>query len=158
MPLVYKNIFMLICPLFYFLEPPWRCYDTKQDTLAFTKVDAFLPNKIYYQGCLKAFLQITKWNGPEVHLVHDFLSKLIIVCWTRWKLKDFNQFTQIIKLMGFGICLKLSINCTSLCQVIYFGDHLFSDLRGPSKAGWRTAAIIHELEVSHVSVSFQIDA
>ncbi|KAL0013443.1 hypothetical protein SO802_000512 [Lithocarpus litseifolius] len=35
-----------------------------------------------------------------------------------------------------------------LCQfqVIYFGDHLFSDLRGPSKAGWRTAAIIHELE------------
>ncbi|KAA3490242.1 5'-nucleotidase domain-containing protein isoform X1 [Gossypium australe] len=30
--------------------------------------------------------------------------------------------------------------------VIYFGDHLFSDLRGPSKAGWRTAAIIHELE------------
>lgn len=32
--------------------------------------------------------------------------------------------------------------------MIYFGDHLFSDLRGPSKAGWRTAAIIHELEVS----------
>ncbi|XP_042407662.1 5'-nucleotidase domain-containing protein DDB_G0275467-like [Zingiber officinale] len=31
-------------------------------------------------------------------------------------------------------------------EVIYFGDHLFSDLRGPSKAGWRTAAIIHELE------------
>ncbi|GAB4838166.1 hypothetical protein Ancab_027695 [Ancistrocladus abbreviatus] len=31
-------------------------------------------------------------------------------------------------------------------KVIYFGDHLFSDLRGPSKAGWRTAAIIYELE------------
>lgn len=31
--------------------------------------------------------------------------------------------------------------------MIYFGDHLFSDLRGPAKAGWRTAAIIHELEV-----------
>lgn len=31
--------------------------------------------------------------------------------------------------------------------MIYFGDHLFSDLRGPSKSGWRTAAIIHELEV-----------
>jgi FMN phosphatase YigB (HAD superfamily) len=31
--------------------------------------------------------------------------------------------------------------------VIYFGDHLFSDLRGPSKAGWHTVAIIHELEV-----------
>lgn len=30
---------------------------------------------------------------------------------------------------------------------MYFGDHLFSDLRGPAKAGWRTAAIIHELEV-----------
>lgn len=63
--------------------------------MAFSKVDAFLPNKVYYYGCLKSFLQITKWKGPEV---------------------------------------------------IYFGDHLFSDLRGPSKAGWRTAAIIHELE------------
>lgn len=32
-------------------------------------------------------------------------------------------------------------------QVIYFGDHLFSDLKGPAKAGWRTAAVIRELEV-----------
>ncbi|OMO97088.1 HAD-superfamily hydrolase, subfamily IG, 5'-nucleotidase [Corchorus capsularis] len=82
-------------PEFYTSEHPFRCYDTEKDTLAFTKVDKFLPNKIYYHGCLKSFLQITKWNGPEV---------------------------------------------------MYFGDHLFSDLRGPSKAGWRTAAIIHELE------------
>uniref|UniRef100_A0A2P2K088 Cytosolic purine 5-nucleotidase n=1 Tax=Rhizophora mucronata TaxID=61149 RepID=A0A2P2K088_RHIMU len=82
-------------PEFYTSEHPFRCYDTEKDNLAFTKVDAFLPNKVYYHGCLKSFLQITKWNGPEV---------------------------------------------------IYFGDHLFSDLRGPSKAGWRTAAIIHELE------------
>ncbi|KAK1275507.1 hypothetical protein QJS04_geneDACA003914 [Acorus gramineus] len=82
-------------PSFYTLEHPFRCYDAEKDTLAFTAVDAFLPNQIYYHGCLKSFLQITKWNGPEV---------------------------------------------------IYFGDHLFSDLRGPSKAGWRTAAIIHELE------------
>ncbi|ESR66759.1 HAD-superfamily hydrolase subfamily IG 5'-nucleotidase [Citrus sinensis] len=82
-------------PDFYTSDHPFRCYDTEKDTLAFTKVDAFIPNKIYYHGCLKSFLQITKWNGPEV---------------------------------------------------IYFGDHLFSDLRGPSKAGWRTAAIIHELE------------
>lgn len=82
-------------PDFYTSEHPFRCYNEEKDTLAFSKVDAFLPNKIYYHGCLKSFLQITKWNGPEV---------------------------------------------------IYFGDHLFSDLRGPSKAGWRTAAIIHELE------------
>ncbi|XP_030456303.1 uncharacterized protein LOC115677311 [Syzygium oleosum] len=82
-------------PDFYTSEHPFRCYDSENDTLAFTKVDALLPDKIYYHGCLKSFLQITKWNGPEV---------------------------------------------------IYFGDHLFSDLRGPSKAGWRTAAIIHELE------------
>ncbi|PON48436.1 Purine 5'-nucleotidase [Parasponia andersonii] len=82
-------------PDFYTSEHPFRCYDSEKDTLAFTKVDRFLPDKIYYHGCLKSFLQITKWNGPEV---------------------------------------------------IYFGDHLFSDLRGPSKAGWRTAAIIHELE------------
>ncbi|KAJ8438817.1 hypothetical protein Cgig2_023851 [Carnegiea gigantea] len=72
-----------------------RCYDIDKETMAFSKVDAFLPNKVYYYGCLKSFLQITKWKGPEV---------------------------------------------------IYFGDHLFSDLRGPSKAGWRTAAIIYELE------------
>ncbi|XVE63461.1 hypothetical protein DITRI_Ditri07aG0022500 [Diplodiscus trichospermus] len=89
-------------PDFYTSEHPFRCYDTEKDTLAFTKVDKFLPNKIYYHGCLKSFLQITEWNGPEV---------------------------------------------------IYFGDHLFSDLRGPSKAGWRTAAIIHELEVWPISHS-----
>ncbi|KAH9618748.1 hypothetical protein KSS87_021337 [Heliosperma pusillum] len=82
-------------PDFYKSERPFRCYDTKRDRLAFSKVDEFLPNEIYYHGCLKSFLQITKWRGPEV---------------------------------------------------IYFGDHLFSDLRGPSKAGWRTAAIIYELE------------
>ncbi|XP_059637586.1 uncharacterized protein LOC132279582 isoform X2 [Cornus florida] len=82
-------------PEFYTSEHPFRCYDVEKDTLAFSKVDAFLPDKVYYHGCLKSFLQITKWNGPEV---------------------------------------------------IYFGDHLFSDLRGPAKAGWRTAAIIHELE------------
>ncbi|CAN8284062.1 unnamed protein product [Cochlearia groenlandica] len=82
-------------PDFYTSEHPFRCYDEERDTLAFTKVDAFHPNKVYYHGCLKSFLEITKWHGPEV---------------------------------------------------IYFGDHLFSDLRGPSKAGWRTAAIIHELE------------
>ncbi|KAJ4709460.1 5'-nucleotidase domain-containing protein [Melia azedarach] len=82
-------------PDFYKSEHPFRCYDSEKDNLAFTKVDVFLPDKIYYHGCLKSFLEITKWHGPEV---------------------------------------------------IYFGDHLFSDLRGPSKAGWRTAAIIHELE------------
>ncbi|KAJ0965725.1 hypothetical protein J5N97_026863 [Dioscorea zingiberensis] len=82
-------------PCFYTSEHPFRCYDIQKDTLAFTAVDRFLPDQVYYHGCLKSFLQITKWNGPEV---------------------------------------------------IYFGDHLFSDLRGPSKAGWRTAAIIHELE------------
>ncbi|KAL3532976.1 hypothetical protein ACH5RR_006497 [Cinchona calisaya] len=81
-------------PEFYTSEHPFRCYDVEKDTLAFSKVDAFLPNKIYYHGCLKSFLQITQWKGPEV---------------------------------------------------IYFGDHLFSDLSGPSKAGWHTAAIIHEL-------------
>ncbi|CAA6662261.1 unnamed protein product [Spirodela intermedia] len=82
-------------PNFYSSEHPFRCYDIEKDTLAFTAVDKFLPDHVYYHGCLKSFLEITKWNGPEV---------------------------------------------------IYFGDHLFSDLRGPSRAGWRTAAIIHELE------------
>ncbi|KAI4381081.1 hypothetical protein MLD38_007192 [Melastoma candidum] len=82
-------------PDFYMSDHPFRCYDAEKDTLAFVKVDSFLPDKVYYHGCLKSFLEITKWNGPEV---------------------------------------------------IYFGDHLFSDLRGPSKAGWRTAAIIRELE------------
>ncbi|KAL8502355.1 hypothetical protein ACS0TY_021482 [Phlomoides rotata] len=82
-------------PQFYTSEHPFRCYDVEKDTLAYSKVDTFLPNKVYYHGCLKTFMQITKWKGPEV---------------------------------------------------IYFGDHLFSDLRGPSKSGWRTAAIVHELE------------
>ncbi|KAF5935899.1 hypothetical protein HYC85_027028 [Camellia sinensis] len=83
-------------PEFYTSENLFRCYDEEKDTLAFSKVDSFLPDRVYYHGCLKFFLQITKRNGPEL---------------------------------------------------IYFGDHLYSDLRGPSKARWRTAAIIHELEV-----------
>ena len=33
--------------------------------------------------------------------------------------------------------------------MINFGDHLFSDSKGPSKIGWRTAAIIRELEVRY---------
>nr|AGT16478.1 nucleotidase-like protein [Saccharum hybrid cultivar R570] len=82
-------------PTFYNSDHPFRVYDTQKDTLAFTAVDKFLPDQVYYNGCLKSFLQITKWRGPEV---------------------------------------------------IYFGDHLLSDLRGPSKAGWRTAAVIRELE------------
>ena len=41
-------------------------YDTQKDTLAFTAVDKFLPDHVYYHGCLKSFLQITKWRGPEV--------------------------------------------------------------------------------------------
>ncbi len=36
--------------------------------------------------------------------------------------------------------------------MLYFGDHLYSDLRGPAKAGWGTVAIIRELEVN---LSFQ---
>ncbi|CAL5441257.1 unnamed protein product [Camellia sinensis] len=72
-------------PEFYTSENLFRCYDEEKDTLAFSKVDSFLPDRVYYHGFLKFFLQITKRNGPD-------------------------------------------------------------DLRGPSKAGWRTAAIIHELE------------
>ncbi|ONM55108.1 HAD-superfamily hydrolase subfamily IG 5'-nucleotidase [Zea mays] len=82
-------------PTFYNSDHPFRVYDTQKDTLTFTAVDKFLPDQVYYHGCLKSFLQITKWKGSEV---------------------------------------------------IYFGDHLLSDLRGPSKAGWRTAAVIRELE------------
>ena len=31
-------------------------------------------------------------------------------------------------------------------HVLYLGDHVFSDLSKPSRIGWRTGAIIHELE------------
>lgn len=52
-------------------------YDIEKDTLAFSKVDVFLPNQIYYHGNLKAFLQITKWHGPEVtrcqSLIHFYM-------------------------------------------------------------------------------------
>jgi hypothetical protein len=41
-------------------------YDTQKDTLTFTAVDKFLPDQVYYHGCLKSFLQITKWKGSEV--------------------------------------------------------------------------------------------
>ncbi|KAJ7515776.1 hypothetical protein O6H91_22G027400 [Diphasiastrum complanatum] len=82
-------------PNFYTSERPFRHYNSKKDILGFNRVETFLSQSVYYQGCLKQFLEITKWRGPEV---------------------------------------------------LYFGDHLYSDLRGPAKAGWRTAAIIKELE------------
>ncbi|KAH7437817.1 hypothetical protein KP509_05G090700 [Ceratopteris richardii] len=82
-------------PNFYTSERPFRHYDSKKDLLDFSKVDTFHRHSVYYHGCLKHFLEIKKWKGPEV---------------------------------------------------LYFGDHLYSDLRGPAKAGWRTAAIIRELE------------
>lgn len=64
----------------------------------------------------------------------------------------------------FVICKLLESAYTAICawyysiasedqsevQVLYFGDHLYSDLRGPAKAGWRTAAIVRELEVCSI--------
>ncbi|GJW16941.1 plant UBX domain-containing protein 4-like protein [Tanacetum coccineum] len=43
--------------------------------------------------------------------------------------------------------------CEATAVVIYLGNHLFSDLRGPSKAGWRTTAIIH---VGFVSLALEM--
>ncbi|CAM6125583.1 unnamed protein product [Calypogeia fissa] len=82
-------------PAFYTSERPFRHYSTRLDQLGFSKVDHFGQHAVYYHGCLKSFLDITKWRGSEV---------------------------------------------------LYCGDHLYTDLRGPAKAGWRTAAIIRELE------------
>lgn len=83
---LYYFLFHASSCLNYTLELPSSCYDVEKDTLAFTKVDAFLPGKIYYQGCLKAFLQITKWNGPEVLLHGQLLLNTVIllnICWLR---------------------------------------------------------------------------
>eukprot|EP00850_Spirogloea_muscicola_P021307 SM000244S08542 [mRNA] locus=s244:48260:52937:+ [translate_table: standard] len=82
-------------PNFYTSERPFRYYNTMKDNLTFRRVDQFKHHGVYYHGCLRDLLRITKWRGPEV---------------------------------------------------LYFGDHLYSDLRGPARAGWRTAAIIRELE------------
>ncbi|KAJ4801866.1 Nucleotidase-like protein [Rhynchospora pubera] len=66
--------------------------------------------------------------------------------------KDTLAFTPVDKLLPNEVyyhgSLKSFLQITKWKgpEVIYFGDHLFSDLRGPAKAGWRTAAIIHELE------------
>lgn len=60
----------LLHNLMFFSTMPFgtscSCYDIEKDNLAFSKVDAFHPDKVYYHGCLKTFLQITEWNGPEV--------------------------------------------------------------------------------------------
>ncbi|RCV11741.1 hypothetical protein SETIT_2G210600v2 [Setaria italica] len=80
-------------PTFYNSDHPFRVYDTQKDTLAFTAVDKFLPDQVYYHGCLKSFLQITKWRGPEdeieiqnsenyrfqqakLSIIHDLLGKV----------------------------------------------------------------------------------
>jgi hypothetical protein len=44
-----------------------RAYNMEKDVLMFTKVAEFSPHKVYYHGCLKDFVEITQWNGAEVH-------------------------------------------------------------------------------------------
>ncbi|KAG0553613.1 hypothetical protein M758_12G025500 [Ceratodon purpureus] len=66
--------------------------------------------------------------------------------------KDVLRFTKVDSFEPHGVyyhgCLSDFAECTKWkgSEVIYFGDHLFSDLKGPAKAGWRTAAVIRELE------------
>ncbi|KAI0512439.1 hypothetical protein KFK09_013078 [Dendrobium nobile] len=68
-------------PTFYTSEHPFRYYNIEKDTLAFTAVEEFLPGQVYYHGCLKSFLQITKWNGPEAkfHTIQELLGKFHMV-------------------------------------------------------------------------------
>ncbi|CAM6012545.1 unnamed protein product [Sphagnum balticum] len=66
--------------------------------------------------------------------------------------KDVLMFTKVAEFAPHRVyyhgCLKDFVEITQWngAEVLYFGDHLYSDLRGPAKAGWRTAAIIRELE------------
>lgn len=92
------------------MELPSSCYDVEKDTLAFTKVDTFLPNKIYYQGCLKTFLQITKWNGPEVH--------------PAWQAPF--EYSDIIYIM-LTEYLELSTICDLLYHLYLFSSLVLSD-------------------------------
>lgn len=52
-----------------------RAYNMEKDVLMFTKVAEFAPHRVYYHGCLKDFVEITQWNGAEVHFhqyyIHD---------------------------------------------------------------------------------------
>nr|PNR29284.1 hypothetical protein PHYPA_027976 [Physcomitrium patens] len=66
--------------------------------------------------------------------------------------KDVLLFTKVESFEPHGVyyhgCLKDFAEITKWkgSEVLYFGDHLFSDLRGPAQAGWHTAAVIRELE------------
>lgn len=62
-----------------------------KDTLPFSKVDPFLSNKIYNNGCLKTFLQITRWNGTQHNKVY-FLTSFIclIYCGLSYLMRKFN--------------------------------------------------------------------
>lgn len=102
-----------------------RSYDIERDTLAFTAVSRFLPNEVYYHGCLKSFLQITKWKGPEVCKANtitftcvyyscspNIISSFIPSCWLTATLltgycPDFmfavNKFSQFLMTFIFHI-------------------------------------------------------
>ncbi|KAL3682481.1 hypothetical protein R1sor_000503 [Riccia sorocarpa] len=65
---------------------------------------------------------------------------------------DMLAFRKLTNFQEGGVyyhgCLKefLEITQWSGSEVLYCGDHLYTDLRGPAKAGWRTLAVIRELE------------
>lgn len=66
--------------------------------------------------------------------------------------KDNLSFRRVTSFKRGGVyyhgCLTdfLEISNYRGSEVLYFGDQVYTDLRGPQRAGWRTAAIIHELE------------
>lgn len=51
-----------------------RHYNTRTDMLAFKKVNYFKEHSVYYHGCLKEFLELTKWRGSEVSQLQDPFS------------------------------------------------------------------------------------
>ena len=126
--------------IFAALLVAYRVYDTQKDTLAFTAVDKFLPDQVYYHGCLKSFLQITKWRGPEVGY-SERKEESISLCFL-----NFFFSLWVIQLSPFILPLisynNFHVKCSWYhCFIMEASSHVFA------------TPCAHQLCVYHVSCS-----
>jgi len=129
----WKELFDLICvgadkPSWYKEDRPFRSLNSTSGKVRWVPVEALLPGHVYYGG---SFAELNRLTGGGF------------------------QGQHVLYLVRAAARLLLCLDAHARRRIALQGDHVFSDLSKPSRIGWRTGAIIHELERE---VSLQMSA
>lgn len=102
---------------------PFRVFDTKTGTHLWDRVCTLERQKTYFEGTVKQLQELMNWSEQDEYQYYSL------------------NFDQLI--------IELYYSIRSGHEVLYFGDHPYSDLADATlEHGWRTGAIISELDVS----------